>query len=124
MSFLPSADRLLRWRVAALSAGAALASIAVIAAATATDDHNFWVFAGWVLLVIAAVASGLAVLVRIPRSSGRTWIRRAASFGVVIAVLGATLGLAVYSQTRVGDCPSSGPCEPASPGPGQRPQLP
>jgi hypothetical protein len=124
MAVVPTTDQLLRWRVAAISAGFAVASIAVIAAATATDDHNFWVFAGWVVLLIAAVATGVAVLMRVPRSSGHMAIRRAASFGVVIAVLGATLGLAVYSQTRTHDCPVNGTCAPASPGSGQRPQLP
>ena len=51
-------------------------------------------------------------------------MRRAASFGVVVAVLCATLGLAVYSQTRIHDCPASGFCAPAAPGKGQRPQEP
>ena len=124
MPALPSTDQLLRWRVAVISAGFALASIAVIAVATATDDHSFWVFAAWVVLLVAAVSSGVAVLVKVPRSSGHMAMRRAASFGVVLAVLGATLGLAVYSQTREHDCPPTGPCEPAAPGPGQRPQLP
>jgi hypothetical protein len=121
---LPSADQLLRWRVAAISAGFALASVAVIAAATATDNHNFWVFAAWVVLVLAAIVCGIAVLYQVPRGPGRMRIRRAASFGVVMAVLCATLGLAVYSNTRIHDCPPTGPCVPASPGKGQRPQLP
>ena len=51
-------------------------------------------------------------------------VRRAASFGVVMAVLCATLGLAVYSQTRAHDCPATGPCTIATPGPGQRTQIP
>ncbi len=124
MAVVPTSDQLLRWRVAAISAGFALASIAVIAVATATDDHSFWVFAGWVVLLVAAVSTGVAVLMRVPRAREHMGIRRAASFGVVVAVLGATLGLAVYSQTRIHDCPATGTCAPAAPGPGQRPQLP
>jgi hypothetical protein len=121
---LPTAEQLLRWKVPMISAGFALASVGVIAAATATKDHDFWVFAVWVLLTAAAVTGGLTVLYRVPRASGRMGTRRAASFAVVIAVLCATLGLAVYSQTRAHDCPATGVCEPAAPGPGQRQQEP
>jgi len=123
-TLLPSADQLLRWRAPAVAAGLGLASVGVMAAAIATTDHDFWVFAVWVLLTLAAIVTGIAVLVRVPRGPGRMTTRRAASFGVVIAVLCATLGLAVYSQTRIHDCPTNGPCEPAAPGKGQRPQQP
>ncbi len=98
--------------------------MALIAVATVTSNHNFWVFAAWVVLVAAAMVCGISVLYRVPRAAGRMGIRRAASFGVVMAVLCATLGLAVYSQTRIHDCPATGPCVPAAPGKGQRPQLP
>ncbi len=121
---IPSRDKLLRWHAPAISAGLGLASVAVIAAATATKDHDFWLFAVWVVLTGAAIVSGLAVLFRVPRGRGAMATRRAASFGVVVAVLCATLGLAVYSQTRIHDCPASGFCAPAAPGKGQRPQEP
>jgi peptidoglycan/LPS O-acetylase OafA/YrhL len=122
--WMPSGETLVRWRIPAVAAGLGLASVAVMAAATATKDHNFWVFAGWVVLTVAAVVAGVAVLMAVPRARTSMGVRRAASFGVVIAVLCATLGLAVYSQTRTHDCPTTGPCTPATPGSGQRPQLP
>ena len=122
---LPSADQLLRWRVAAISAGFALASVAVIAVghghqATTTSGSSP---PGWCSMAAAMVA-GSRCSWRVPRAAGRMGMRRAASFGVVMAVLCATLGLAVYSQTRIHDCPATGPCAPAAPGKGQRPQLP
>ena len=43
--WMPSGETLLRWRVPAAAAGLGLASVAVMAAATATKSHNFWVFA-------------------------------------------------------------------------------
>jgi hypothetical protein len=121
---IPSAEELLRWRIPAASVVLGLASVAIIAAATATTDHDFWVFAVWVVVTGAAIATGLAVLLKVPRGQGAMKTRRAASFGVVVAVLCATLGLAVYSQTRIHDCPTSGFCAPAAPGKGQRPQEP
>ncbi|HVN51660.1 MAG TPA: hypothetical protein VMT43_09520 [Acidimicrobiales bacterium] len=121
---LPSADQLLQWRVPWISAGLGVASVGVMAVATATSDHDFWLFAVWVVLTLAAIATGVAVLVRVRRGPGRMGTRRLASFGVVMAVLCATLGLAVYSQTRIHDCPTSGICVPADPGKGQRPQQP
>jgi hypothetical protein len=120
----PAAEQLLRWHAPLAAAGLGLASVAVMAAATATSDHDFWLFAVWVVLTLAAIVTGLAVLLRVPRSPGRMGTRRLASFGVVIAVLCATLGLAVYSQTRIHDCPTTGICAPADPGKGQRPQQP
>jgi hypothetical protein len=123
-SVIPSGEKLMRWRIPAVSVGLGLASVAVIAVATVTSDHDFWVFAVWVVVTGAAIVSGLAVLFRVPRGKGAMATRRAASFGVVVAVLCATLGLAVYSQTRVHDCPTSGFCAPAAPGKGQRPQEP
>jgi hypothetical protein len=121
---MPSGDTLVQWRVPAVSAGLGVASIGVMAAATATKSHNVWVFAGWVVLTVAAIATGTAVLMSVPRSRPHMGVRRAASFGVVAAVLCATLGLAVYSQTREHDCPSTGICNVPAPGKGQRPQLP
>jgi hypothetical protein len=121
---IPSREQLLRWRIPAVSVGLGLASVAVIAAATVASDHDFWVFAVWVVLTFGAIATGVAVLFRVPRGNGSMATRRAASFGVVVAVLCATLGLAVYSQTRIHDCPASGFCAPAAPGKGQRPQEP
>ncbi len=121
---LPSAERLLRWKAPAVAAGLGLASVLVMVVAIATNDHDVWLFFLWVALTLAAIVVGVAVLVAVPRSKPRMGIRRAASFGVVMAVLCATLGLAVYSQTREHDCPTTGICTPASPGPGQRPQLP
>lgn len=122
--WMPSGQTLLRWRIPAVAAGLGLASVAVMAAATATKDHNFWVFAAWVVLTVAAVVAGVAVLMAVPRARTSMGVRRAASFGVVTAVLCATLGLAVYSQTRTHDCPTTGPCTAATPGPGQKTQLP
>jgi len=122
--WMPSGETLLRWHAPAVAAGLGLASLAVIAAATATKNHNFWVFAGWVALTVAAIVVGVAVLMSVTRTRAHQGVRRAASFGVVVAVLCATLGLAVYSQTREHDCPTTGPCTPATPGPGQKPQLP
>jgi len=121
---LPPADELLRWRIPMVSAGLGLASVAVMAAATATSDHDFWLFAVWVVLTLGAIVTGVAVLMRVRRAPGRMGTRRMASFGVVVAVLCATLGLAVYSQTRIHDCPTTGICVPADPGKGQRPQQP
>jgi len=121
---VPADDQLLRWHVPWVSAGLGLTSVAVMAAATATSDHDFWLFAVWVLITLGAIVTGLAVLARVPRGPGRMGTRRFASFGVVMAVLCATLGLAVYSQTRVHDCPTTGFCAPADPGKGQRPQQP
>ena len=121
---VPADDQLLRWHVPVVSAGLGLASVGVMAAATATSNHDFWLFAVWVLITLAAVVTGLAVLARVRREPGRMGTRRLASFGVVMALLCATLGLAVYSQTRIHDCPSTGFCAPANPGKGQRPQEP
>ena len=117
-------DNLLRWKVPVVAAGLGLSSVAVLSAATVAKDHNVWVFAIWVVLTVAAIACGAAVLLAIPRSRSTMGVRRAASFGAVVAVLCATLGLAVYSQTRVHDCPTTGTCTPQAPGSGQRPQLP
>ena len=117
-------DNLLRWKAPVVAAGLGLASVAVLTAATVARDHNVWVFAVWVVLTVAAIACGAAVLLAIPRSRSTMGVRRAASFGVVVAVLCATLGLAVYSQTRAHDCPTNGTCTPQTPGSGQRPQLP
>ncbi len=121
---MPSGETLLRWHLPAVAAGLGLASVGVLAAATATTNHNVWVFAAWVALTVAAIVCGVAVLMSVPRSRTTMGVRRAASFGAVMAVLCATLGLAVYSQTRVHDCPATGPCTAATPGPGQRTQLP
>jgi len=121
---LPSAEQLLRWRAQLVSAALALGAILVIGLATATDDHNVWVFFLWVLLLAGAIATGGAVLARIPRARGQMGVRRAASFGVVMALLCATFGLAIYSNTRVHDCPTTGVCTPAAPGKGQIQQQP
>ena len=117
-------DSLLRWRAPVVAAGLGLVSVAILTAATITRNHNVWVFVVWVVVTVAAVGTGSAVLMLVPRSRPTMGVRRAASFGVVAAVLCATLGLAVYSQTREHDCPTTGPCTIANPRPGQRPQLP
>ncbi len=123
-TYLPSADTLLRWHVPWVAAGLGLASVVIIGAATATKNHNVWLFGAWVVVSLAAIVAGVAVLFSVRRSRQTMGVRRLACFGVVAAVLCATLGLAVYSQTREHDCPATGPCAPASAGPGQRPQLP
>jgi hypothetical protein len=120
----PTTEDLQRWHVPALSAVLGAASALVIGAATVTGTHDVWVFLLWVLLTAGAVVSGATVLFRVRRGAGRMAMRRAASFGLVVAVLCGTLGLAVYSNTRVHDCPATGPCSPAAPGKGQRQQQP
>jgi hypothetical protein len=121
---LPPAEQLLRWRAQVVSAALAVGSIVVIGLATATDDHNVWIFFLWVLLTLGAIVTGAAVLARIPRSRGQMGVRRMASFGVVMALLCATFGLAIYSNTRTHDCPTTGVCTPATPGKGQIQQQP
>jgi hypothetical protein len=121
---MPSPEQLLRWKAPIAAAVLGVASVGVLAAATATTNHNFWIFALWVVLTIGAIVCGLSVLFRIPRAADTMGSRRAASLGVVLAVLCATLGLAVYSNTRAHDCPTTGVCAPAAPGKGQRPQQP
>jgi hypothetical protein len=108
----------------AAAVGCAVGAVAVIAAATATRDHAFWLFVLWVSLTVAAVACGIVALVRLPRAPATRNRRRLATLAVVVGVGCATLGLAVYSSTRSDDCPRDAPCTIPQSGPGQRDQQP
>jgi hypothetical protein len=111
-------------RLAFVSLGCAAAAVAVIAWATANRNHAFWAFAAWVGFTIAAVATGVTALVRMPRRREVRGLRRLATLGVVGGVLCATLGLAVYSASRTDDCPLERQCVIPQSGPGQRSQQP
>jgi peptidoglycan/LPS O-acetylase OafA/YrhL len=111
-------------RLAAASLGCAAAAIVAIGWATATRNHAFWAFAVWVGLTVAAVATGVVALVRLPRRREMRPLRRLATLGVVGGVLCATLGLAVYSASRTDDCPLERQCTIPQSGPGQRSQQP
>jgi hypothetical protein len=112
-------------RLVVASVVGAIAAVATIAWATATRNHAFWAFALWVALTLAAGVCGIVALVRLPRSAAVRNLRRLALLGAVVAVLCATLGLAAYSSSRAGDCPTDGsPCVAPPSGPGQRDQTP
>ncbi len=111
-------------RLVAASVACAVAAVIAISAATATRNHSFWLFVVWVSLTVAAGATGVVALVRIPRSASTRNLRRMATLGLVVGVGCATLGLAVYSSTRSGDCPRDAPCTIPQSGPGQRDQQP
>ena len=111
-------------RLAVASAVCAGAAVVAIVTATVTGSHTFWAFAVWVALTVAAMAVGVVALVRTPRTrADRPW-RRLATGAVVVGVLCATLGLAVYSSTRSNDCPKDAPCTIPERGPGQFDQQP
>lgn len=112
-------------RLVAASVICAVAAVATIAWATATKDHDFWAFALWVALTLAAGVCGVVALVRLPRTAAVRNVRRLALLGAVVAVMCATLGLAAYSSTRADDCPKDGSiCVAPVSGPGQRDQTP
>ncbi len=112
-------------RLVAASVICAAAAVAVIVWATATKDHEFWAFALWVALTLAAGVCGVVALVRLPRSAAVRNLRRMALLGAVVSVMCATLGLAAYSSTRADDCPTDGTiCVAPAAGPGQRDQTP
>ena len=111
-------------RLVAASVVCAIGAVAVIAAATATRNHSFWLFVLWVGLTVAATATGVVALVRTPREPATRNLRRVATLGVVVGVGCATLGLAVYSASRSDDCHRDAPCTIPQSGPGQRDQQP
>ena len=111
-------------RLVVASVVCAAGAVAVIAAATATRNHSFWLFTVWVALTVAAAATGIVALVRTPRTAANRNLRRVATLGVVVGVGCATLGLAVYSASRSDDCPRDAPCTIPQSGPGQRDQQP
>jgi peptidoglycan/LPS O-acetylase OafA/YrhL len=111
-------------RLAAASVVGAALAIVSIGWATATRNHAFWAFALWVGFTVAAVATGLVALARLPRRRDARPLRRLAVLGVVGGVLCATLGLAVYSASRTDDCPTDRACTIPAPGSGQREQQP
>ena len=111
-------------KLVATSVACAVLAIVSIGWATATRNHALWAFALWVGLTVAAVATGLISLARLPRRRDMRPLRRLALLGVVGGVLCATLGLAVYSASRTNDCPPDQPCTIPAAGPGQRSQQP
>ena len=120
---VPGVERSLR-RLVMASAGCAVLAIVTIGWATATRNHAFVAFVVWVGFTVAAVATGIVALVRLPRDRSRRPLRRVAVLGVVGGVLCATLGLAIYSASRSDDCPRDRECTIPAPGPGQVNQQP
>jgi hypothetical protein len=112
-------------RLVVASLACAAAALIAISWATVTQNHSFWAFSLWVALSLAAGVCGVVALVRLPRSVAVRNLRRLATLGTVVAVLCATLGLAVYSSTRADDCPTDGSiCTIREPAPGERDQTP
>jgi hypothetical protein len=112
-------------RLVAASLVCAVLALVAISWATAAKNHSFGAFSLWVGLILAAGVCGVVALVRLPRTAARRNLRRLATLGTVVAVLGATLGLAVYSSSRADDCPRDGSiCTIRQPKPGERDQQP